>query len=74
MKELLLDSIYTVEPKHKLNMWNNHWNYKWSGRNSLHLNDHVRWRKEGPNKYIVCDTNGKIWLMDEVGLNDILNN
>lgn len=73
MKELLLDSVYTVEPKHEIKMWNDgHWNYQWSGRSGLHIRDEIKWRKEGDDKYIVCDADGKIWCMDKLALDGIL--
>lgn len=34
--ELLLDSVYTVEPLSQFYAWNyGHWNYQWSGRKSI---------------------------------------
>jgi hypothetical protein len=66
MKELLLESIYTVEPKHVVHMWNEgHWNYKWNGRKSNHLNDQIRFRREGDGTYVVCDSEGLVWRVDE---------
>ncbi len=73
MKELLLDSIYTVEPKREVHMWNEgHWNYQWSGRKSNHLNDRVRFRREADGTYVAIDSDGLVWRVDESQLNEML--
>ena len=72
MKTPLLDSIYTVEPKHQIHAWDNHWNYKWDGRSSGHIRENIRWRKENDNTYILCDTNGVVWRMDKASLDEYL--
>lgn len=65
--ELILDSVYTIEPS-QVGMWNEgHWNYKWSGRSSSHCssNNEIMYRYEGDGIYTVKDHLGRIWQMDQ---------
>ena len=73
MKELILDSIYTVEPKGSALMWNDgHWNYQWNGRKSIHHTSKIRWREESNGIFTVCDCDGKIWSADKLELEQML--
>ena len=64
--ELILDSIYTVEPS-QAGMWEGHWNYQWSGRGSAHCSngETIVYRYEGDGIYTVKDPAGQIWQMEQ---------
>ncbi len=55
--ELLLDSVYTVEPLNVVYAWNDgHWNYQWDGRSSIfNQSDCVKQRTE-PDGSIILKT------------------
>lgn len=64
--EVLLDSVYTVEPLNpvyagKEKEWDGHWNYQWSGRASnFNLNAFVKKRIEPDGSIIVKTQDGHI--------------
>ena len=72
-RELLLDSIYTVEPKSSHNDWRNHWNYKWRGRNLSRNISRIRWRHEYGEIFTVIDAEGKVWQMCEEELKKFIH-
>jgi hypothetical protein len=65
MKNVFLNSVYTMEPNTTIRAWDNHWNYEWSGRNSIDLPEKIKYRVENDNTYIVKDKNGIVWRMDK---------
>ncbi len=68
MKKVFAKSVYAMEPQSLTgtSCWNDgHWNYQWSGRNSKMMNNEIRFRKEAEGFYLVQDTNGIVWMMDE---------
>lgn len=72
MREVFINSIYTVEPKSTILAWSDHWNYKWKGRNSSDFNSKIKWRHEFGDIYIVQDKNGIVWRMSKVELDNFL--
>ncbi|AEB49106.1 hypothetical protein BJP23_02345 [Aeromonas veronii bv. veronii] len=60
--EVLLDSVYTVEPLNEVYAWNDgHWNYQWSGRSSkFNLIDGVKQRIEPDGSIIIKNKKGNI--------------
>ena len=65
--ELILDSVYTIEPS-QVGMWNEgHWNYQWSGRGSIYCSskNDINYRYEGNGMYTVKDKMGRIWQLKE---------
>lgn len=76
MKELLVDSVYTVEPKDQTSSWSDdHWNYQWSGRSMGPSTSSagLRWREEGNGTYVVRDPKGAIWRVDQEELDRMLS-
>lgn len=65
MKKVFINSVYTMEPKSTMKAWDNHWNYEWSGRNSLDNETKIKWRHEFEDIYTVQDKNGIIWRMSK---------
>ena len=60
--EILLDSVYTVEPLNQVYAWNNgHWNYQWQCRtSSFNLSDNLKKRVEPDGSIIVKTKDGHI--------------
>lgn len=60
--EILLDSVYTVEPLNQINAWNSgHWNYQWSGRSSIfNERDCLKKRIEPDGSVILKTKDGRI--------------
>lgn len=69
----LLPSVYHSEPKSGDN-WSK-WTGKWT-RNIIYGSENkpiIRWRKESDDTYIVQDTEGVVWLMNEMSLKQLLS-
>lgn len=70
MKKVFTKSVYVAEPSSQRHEWDNHWNYEWSGRNSLgDVVIKAKYRKENENTFLVRDNNGIVWEMDAVEFN-----
>jgi hypothetical protein len=55
--ELLLDSVYTVEPLNEVYAWNNgHWNYQWDGRQSIFNTTELQKSRIEPDGSIIVKT------------------
>lgn len=74
--ELILDSVYTIEPS-QVGMWNEgHWNYQWSGRGSIYCSskNNIVYRYEGDNIYTLKDGAGRIWQVNKQEFYKIVSN